>query len=152
MNVPIHDTVQVTRSLNASLNAVWEAYADVSQRVRWAVPEGEGMVYETSDFREGGRDRYRCGESESLEFYAEVEYTRIVPRETIVYVETVTMANLVLGTSLMTWHFESQNEDEDTVVTVTSQIVSFVGAEMITGNRNGHTAVLEQLERLLARD
>lgn len=152
MNAPIHDTVRVTRSLNAPLTAVWDAYADVSQRVRWAVPEGEGMVYETSDFREGGRDLYRCGEVETLEFYAEVEYTRIVPSETIVYVETVKMGSVALGTSLVTWHFESRDEDEDTVVTVTSQIVSFVGTEMITGNRNGHTVVLEQLERLLARD
>lgn len=148
MNAPAHDTIRLTQHVDASVADVWEAYADSAARARWSVPAGEKMVYEQSDFREGGHDRYRCGPPETLDFHAETEYTRIVPNELVVYTETVRNEGQTLATGLVTWEFEP--DDRGTLVTVTSQVVSFIGPGMIDGNRNGHTKALEQLGRHLA--
>lgn len=148
MNMPAHDTIRLTQHVDASVADVWTAYADSDARARWSVPAGEEMVYDQSEFREGGHDRYRCGPPETLDFHAETEYTRIVPNELVVYTETVKNEGQPLATGLVTWEFEP--DDEGTLVTVTSQAVSFVGSGMIDGTRNGHTKALEQLSRHLA--
>lgn len=61
MNSIAHDTVRLTRVIDAPVAAVWEAYADSTKRAQWGVPAGEAMAYGESDFREGGRDGDRCG-------------------------------------------------------------------------------------------
>lgn len=148
MSAPNHDTVRLTQHVDASAAEAWEAYADAATRARWSVPAGERMVYDESDFHEGGRDHYRCGSPEDLEFHAEVEYTKIVPQELVVYAETVRSEGQPLATGIVTWEFEP--DSTGTLVTVTNQVVSFVGTEMIDGNRNGHTKALEQLSQHLA--
>jgi len=148
LSAPTHDTIRLTHHIDASVADVWEAYADSAARARWSVPAGEKIVYDQSDFREGGHDRHRCGPPETLDFHAETEYTRIVPNELVVYTETVKNEGQPLATGLVTWEFEP--DDEGTLVTVTSQAVSFVGSGMIDGTRNGHTKALEQLSRHLA--
>lgn len=148
MNAATHDTVRVTQCIEAPIDKVWGAYADVSKRSQWGVPKGEAMIYVQSDFREGGRDRYRCGPPETLEFQAESEYTRIVPEALIVYTETVKNEDHALATAVSTWEFET--EGRGTRVRVTTQVVSFIGAQMIDGTRNGHTRVLAQLGPFLA--
>ena len=148
MDALTHDTVRLTQHIDASVADAWAAYADSARRAKWSVPAGEKMVYDEASFREGGRDRYRCGSPENLEFHAEVEYTKILSQELIVYAETVNNEGNPLATGIVTWEFEP--ESMGTLITITSQIVSFVGAGMIDGNRNGHTKALEQLSRHLA--
>lgn len=150
MSAPTHDTVRVTQHVDATATEVWEAYADSSKRAQWSVPAGEKMVYDESSFREGGRDRYRCGSPENLEFHAEAEYTKIVPQELIVYTETVRKESQPLATGLVTWEFEPGSTG--TLVTITNQVVSFVGIGMIDGNRHGHMKALQQLSRHLVSE
>lgn len=147
MNAPAYDTLRLSQHVDAPVLEVWEAYADSTTRARWSVPAGEKMVYDESDFQEGGRDRYRCGSPESLEFHAEVEYVKIVPQELVVYMETVRNEGKPLATGTVNWEFEL--DGTGTLVTVTNQVVSFVGVGMIDGNRNGHTKALEQLRQHL---
>lgn len=147
MNATIHDTVSLTRCVDASAAEAWAAYADPGKRAKWSVSAGEAMVYDESDFREGGRDRYRCGPPETLEFHAEAEYTRIVPEELIVCTETVRTEGRSLATSIVAWEFTPHGGK--TLVEVTAQVVSFVGQGMIDGTRDGHAKALEQLEEFL---
>ena len=146
----MHDTVEVAQEIGAPLELVWAAYADADKRVQWSVPAGEGMVYDKAEFREGGRDRYRCGDPTSLEFHASVEYTKIVPEALIVYTETVQSAGQPLATGVVTWEFEPTTAG--TYVRVISHIVSFVGGGMVDGTRNGHTKALQQLSTFATTD
>lgn len=148
MNSIVHDTIKLTRVIDAPVAEVWEAYADSTKRTQWSVPAGEGMVYDESDFREGGRDRYRCGPPDTLAFHAETEYTKVVPRELVVYTETVRSEGQPLATGVLTWEFSP--DTGGTLVSITNHVVSFVGAGMIDGNHNGHTKALEQLGQFLA--
>ncbi|MCF8605969.1 SRPBCC domain-containing protein [Gordonia sp. HY442] len=143
MEAPVQDTITVAGRVDAQLAAVWDAYVDPAARAVWSVPAGEALVYDKSDFREGGHDLYRCGPPDSLDFTVTAEYVRIVPEQLIVYVETVRTAGQPLATGAVVWKFEA--DDRGTVVTVTSQITSFVGQAMIDGNRSGHAKALEQL-------
>lgn len=137
------DTVRLSVRVDAQVQTVWTAYSDSAARAQWGVPAGEAMVYDESDFREGGRDRYRCGPPESLDVEAQVEYTRIVPHELVVYTETVRTAGQPLATGVVSWEFAA--DGDGTVVSVVSQVVSFVGEPMIDGTRNGHAKALDQL-------
>src|SRR5699024_5242638 len=104
------------------------------------------MVIDEADFREGSRDRYRCGPSDSLDFHVVAQYNRIISQRLIVYTETVTTGGETLLTSLVTWAFEPNGST--TYVTITTQLVSYVGSGMIEGSRSGHTKALEQLQEL----
>ncbi len=139
----VHDTLTFSQSIDAPRSVVWAAIADSAQRTVWGVPAGEAQVYDESNFRVGGRDVYRCGPSETLEFDGVVEYLEIVPESIIVHTDVVAIDGRVLAVALMTWEFETQNRA--TRVQLTDQVTSFVGADMIDGHRNGHTTALEQL-------
>ena len=143
----VNDTLTLERHINAPITAVWDSYVDPAKRTRWSVPVGEAMVYVEDNFREQGRDRYRCGPPENINFHVDVQYSRIVPPTIIVYTETVRAEGQPLATGVLTWEFESTRDG--TLVKVTSQLVSFVGQGMIDGNSNGHTKALEQLSYFL---
>lgn len=55
------EVLRFEQDVAASAADVWQAYADVRQRVRWSVPEGEEIVYDEAEFATGGEDEYRCG-------------------------------------------------------------------------------------------
>ncbi|GAA1113896.1 SRPBCC domain-containing protein [Arthrobacter flavus] len=138
-----HDTLTFSRLLDAPLSVVWAAFADSTQRTVWGVPEGEAQVYDESNFGVGGRDVYRCGPPETLEFSGIAEYLQIVTEFLIVHTDVVAVEGQVLAAALLTWQFESR--DGATQVQLTDQVTSFVGVDMIDGHRNGHTKALEQL-------
>ena len=148
MNALVHETITLSRRLPFPCAEVWNAYADTARRRVWGVPAGEGIEYDAEDFREGGRDRYRCGPLGSLDFLVEAQYLRVVEQQLIVYAETVWTNGTPLASALVSWALEPKRGA--TQVSVTSQVTSFVGAGMIEGSRSGHRIVLAQLGRFLA--
>lgn len=143
----VHETLKFTKKLDADLSRVWEAFADSNQRAQWSVPAGEAMVYEQAAFEVGGRDRYRCGPPESLDFINIVDYALIVPQSLVVYTETVATSEEPLSAGVVTWSFAVNGDG--TEVRLTSQVTSFVGDGMIEGSRNGHAKALNQLEEFV---
>ncbi len=138
-----HETLTFTQSIDAPLSAVWSAIADSTQRAVWSVPVGEAMVYDRSNFGVGGRDEYRCGPPETLEFHCVVDYVQIAPESLIVHTDTVATEGQTLAVALVTW--ELDDNGGSTLIRLTDQVTSFVGAGMIDGHRNGHTKALSQL-------
>lgn len=143
-----HDTIQLIQDINAAVQEVWQANADTSVRSQWSVPAGEGLVYQFDDFRTGGRADYLCGPAENLHFRASVEYLLVEPPNVVVYVETLRSGEQLVSTGILTWRFAE--DSTGTQVTVTNQLTSFVGQDMIDGNWDGHRIALEQLASLLA--
>lgn len=143
----VHETLKLTKTISADLSRVWEAFADPTLRARWSVPVGEGMIYESAAFEVGGRDRYRCGPPESLDYINIVDYATIAPQSLVVYTETVTTSEQPLSASVVTWSFTAISDA--TEVQITSQVTSFVGDGMIEGNRHGHAKALNQLQEFL---
>ncbi len=143
-NRPQHATLVFERLCAAPVERVFRALADAQERARWSVPSDDAaFFYEETDFRIGGRDRFRCGDKENPELLGTTTYLDIIPNQRIVASETVEEAGLTLMISLVTTVVEPHVAG--TKVTLTSQLVSFGGDAMIEGTRDGNNAALDNL-------
>ena len=146
---PMTATISLGADFDHPTSVVWKAFADIDQRVRWGVPEGEEMICDVDEFRPGGSIRARCGTPGALEYYSAGQYCAVEPERWLVTTETLTREGQVLSTAIITWTFEATSSG--TRVDLVDQVVSFVGQGMIDGHRNGHEICLRQLgEHLIA--
>jgi len=143
-----HVTFTLARSYAAPLELVFSEFADPVARARWSAPSEDVLIYDESDFRVGGRDVFRCGPKSDPKFRGETRYLLIVPNTRVVYSETVDTDGQRLAASLTTFEFEPV--ESATNVTVTVQMVSFVGPGMIEGYESGNRSALENLSHHLA--
>ncbi|WP_210605195.1 SRPBCC domain-containing protein [Brevibacterium oceani] len=140
---PVTATISLGADIEHPTSAVWKAFADVDQRVRWGVPEGEAMICDVDEFRPGGSIRARCGTPGALEFVSAGQYCAVEDERWLVTTETLTRDGQILSTAIITWTFTATASG--TRVELVDQVVSFVGQGMIDGHRNGHDICLRQL-------
>jgi uncharacterized protein YndB with AHSA1/START domain len=143
-----HATIQLEYSYAAPVERVFAEFANPMARARWSAPSDDELIYGEADFRVGGKDVFRCGPKGDPKFRGETRYLLIVPNARVVSSETLDMDSQPLAVSLTTLDFEPA--EGATKVTVTVQIVSFVGADMIRGYESGNRSALENLTQLLA--
>jgi uncharacterized protein YndB with AHSA1/START domain len=139
-----HGTLIFERTCNAPLERVFVAFADVNERLRWGAPSDKtAFIYDEADFREGGKDVFRCGTKSNPQYLGVTTYHDIVPNRRIVSSEIVETNGTKLMVSLSTTIFEP--EAEGTRIEVTTQITSFGGEDMIHGTKAGTNASLDNL-------
>jgi uncharacterized protein YndB with AHSA1/START domain len=143
-----HSTMTLERSYSAPLERVFSEFADPVARARWSAPSKDELIYDEADFRVGGKDVFRCGPKGDLKFRGETRYLHLVPNALVVSSETVDMGGQCLAVSLTTLGFD--RIEDATKLTVTVQIVSFVGPGMITEYESGNKSALENLSRHLS--
>lgn len=148
MSETLHHTITMERTYSAKADCVFAEFADPVARAKWSVLSNDALVYDEADFREGGRDVFRCGPPGDLRFRGVVAYQVIVPNHCVVYTETLTDDGKRVAVALNTLEFEPVGEG--TVLKVTVQIVSFVGIGMVKGYESGNRDALEGLSRHLA--
>lgn len=144
---PQHATICLERTYDAPPERVFAEFADPLARARWSAPGDDAMTYDEADFRAGGRDLFRCGPKGDLKFRGETRYHVIAPNRRVVSSETLDAGSQSLGVSLTTLDFELVAAG--TKLTVTVQVVSFVGRGMIDGYESGNRSALENLARHL---
>ncbi len=142
-----HATVVVERTFDVSPARVFAAWEDVDARMRWAVPAGDEIVFDESDFRVGGRDISRCGPAGDLSFLLEWRYQDIVADERIVLTEIAADGATRLSVSLLTAEFTPAGSSTRLVLTL--QVVALDGSDILDGFESGWTEVLENLAREL---
>jgi uncharacterized protein YndB with AHSA1/START domain len=142
-----HATINLQGFYAAPVERVFREFADPVARARWSAPSGDALVYDTADFREGGRDVFRCGPPKDLRFRGETTYVVIIPNKCVVLTETLVEDGKHLAAALNTLHFETSGEG--TLLKVTVQLVSFVGPGMVEGYESGNRGALEGLSRHL---
>src|SRR5579864_6045797 len=138
-----HATITLERSYAAPLERVFSEFADPVARARWSAPSKDALIYDEADFRIGGKDVFRCGPEGDPKFRGETRYLQIIPNALVVSSETVDMDGQRLAVALTTLDFK--RTDESTNLTVTVQMVSFVGPDMIHGYESGNKSALENL-------
>jgi len=58
----VHATLIFERTIPATADRVFAAYTDLAERTQWGAPsEGTALIYDKSNFAEGGEDVFRCG-------------------------------------------------------------------------------------------
>ncbi len=142
-----HDTIVLERNFTHPPEAVFDAHADVDQRVSWSVPSGDEVImYETADFRVGGTDHFLCGPREQPNFAGTTEYHHIDSSSIVFTERLVDDSKALLAVSLVTWQFNAT--PTGCTLVVTAQVTSTAGQGPIEGSRAGYGAVLDNLVRM----
>jgi uncharacterized protein YndB with AHSA1/START domain len=145
----VHATLVFERTIPVSADQVFTAYADVTERQRWGVPsEKTVLIYDKADFRDGGEDAFRCGSKENPNIHGATHYLEIVLNRRIVSSETITIDGRRVCASLTT--LELCPDGEQTKLKNTTQLVSFVGTDMVKGHENGTDASLDNLVKFFS--
>jgi len=140
----LYQTLLFERTVSASCEQVFNAYADLSQRTAWGAPSDKtAFIYDEADFREGGQDRFRCGPKPSPNIHGVTRYLEITPNRRIVSSETITVDGKCLCASLTTLEFAP--DGDRTKLTHTTQLASFIGEDMVRGHTQGTNASLDNL-------
>lgn len=144
MTALAHATIVMERTYRAAPARVFAAWADVEARQRWSAPaENIRIVYEESNFHEGGRDVSRCIEPGNADYVATVHYLDIRADQRIVFAEAVAHGNTNVSSALIS--MELALAGAQTRLTLTMQIVAFDGSKMEDGYQFGWSAALDNL-------
>ena len=138
------ETVVMERTYRATPARVFAAWSDTEARTRWGRPSPDVIVvYDRADFRVGGVDDSRCGTPDDLRFRAVVRYMEITQDRRIIFAEHVSESGESRAASLITVDFEA--DGASTRLTLTLQISSIDGPEMLQGYRQGWEPSLDNL-------
>jgi uncharacterized protein YndB with AHSA1/START domain len=144
MTATLQATLVFERTLPAPVDRVFDAFADPLRRAEWGTPsETATVIYDETDFREGGRDKFRCGAKSDPNIHGETQYLDIVANSRIVSSETITVGGARLCVSLTT--LELTQEGKETKLKNTTQLSSFIGQDMVNGFTTGTNAALDNL-------
>ena len=143
-----HATITLERAYSAPLERVFREFADPQVRAKWSAPSNDALVYDETDFREGGRDVFRCGPPNNLKFRGVTIYHEIISNRRVIWSETLSEGATRLAVALNSLEFERSAEGTNLRVTV--QIISFVGPGMVEGYESGNRGALERLSRHLS--
>lgn len=144
---PQHATIRLEHRYPAPVERVFSEFADPKARARWSAPSNDALIYDEADFCVGGKDVFRCGPKGDLKFRGETHYLDIVANLRVVSSETLDMEGQRLAITLTTLDFEPT--DDGTNLTVTVQMVSFAGADVIHGYESGNRSALKNLSEYL---
>jgi len=144
----LHRTMTFEHAYAATVERVFSEFADPLARAKWSAPSNDTIVYDEADFREGGRDLFRCGVPDDLKFRGVTTYQLIVPNSCVISTESLSEGATQLAVALNTLEFEPSAEGSNLRLTV--QIVSFVGPGVFAGYESGNRSALEGLSRHLA--
>jgi len=147
-NQLLHATIKLQHSYPAPPERVFSEFADPVARARWSAPSKDALIYDETDFRLGGKDVFRCGPKGNPKFGGETRYLNIVTNALVVSSETVDVKGQRLAVALTTLDFEPT--EEGTNLTVTIQIVSFAGPDIIHGYESGNKSALKNLSLYLS--
>lgn len=143
-----HATFVFERASDAPVDRVFAALANPVERAQWGVPSDQAaLVYEQADFREGGSDVFRCGPKHDPQYRGVTTYLDIVQNERIVTTELVEEHGRKLLATMSTTMLAPRGTGTD--ITVTVQVLSLAGEDMIKGAKNGTGASLDNLVKML---
>jgi uncharacterized protein YndB with AHSA1/START domain len=127
---------------------VFAALANPVERASLGTPsENATLVYDETDFRVGGHDIFRCGSKADPEYRGVTTYYDIVPGQRIISSEIIKMGDVKLLISLSTTVLAP--EKAGTKVTVTIQLISLGGDDMLEGAETGYNASLDNLAKAM---
>jgi uncharacterized glyoxalase superfamily protein PhnB/uncharacterized protein YndB with AHSA1/START domain len=93
------DAIVITRTFNAPLELVWDAWSKPEHYKRWWGPEGFTCPYADIDFRKGGKYLSSMRASDGNEYWGTGEFREIIPLKKIVYTDNFAddKGNIVSG-------------------------------------------------------
>lgn len=147
MTAPIA-TFRLNRKIAAPQDRLWHLLTDGKSRELWGGPSDDiVLILETTDLREGGQERHRCGPAENPEFTVDTHWYHIDAPTRACFTETVTAGGQRFGVSLVTYVLEA--DGPATTLTVDVSVASMTGGDMQDDFQSGWTSGLDRLEHLI---
>ena len=139
-----------TASLSAEEAAEFLQDADPAARELWGPPSDTAvLIYEDADFGEGGLDRFRCGPKANPYVRGVTRYLDVVPDRRVISSETLVADGRRLCASLSTLELIPQGGK--TRLKNTSQLVSFIGEDMVKDYATATNTSFDSLVRFFER-
>ena len=142
-----HATFVVERTLDASPQRVFAAWADPGAKARWFGNPDQGVDEYELDFQVGGRE-YNRGAVEGQAYTYEARYQDIVPDQRIVYAYDMHLGERRISVSLGT--VELEPEGDGTRLTYTEQGVYLDGLDTSEQRQSGTGGLFDALAEHLA--
>ncbi|MDA7428565.1 SRPBCC domain-containing protein [Primorskyibacter aestuariivivens] len=140
-------TLRLSRAIKAAPDTVYTALIDPAARSAWG-PPGDGHVVRIEGQpapSPGIREVSRCGPADNPYVTVLTDWVLMEPATRLVYAETLMAEGAALGSSLACCDLTAS--DIGTNLTVTVQIMSFIGDEMLSEFEGGWTHAFENLAR-----
>ncbi|GIT92842.1 hypothetical protein JANAI62_33000 [Jannaschia pagri] len=139
-------TLVFSRLLPASPQRTYDALIDPAARQIWGPPDADSVVLIDGDqpVVEGGRETSRCGPKDNPYVTVLTDWIILAPGSRLTYAETLVAEGAPLGVTLATADLEP--DANGTRLTLTLQIVSYVGSEMLAEFEGGWTHAITNLE------
>jgi uncharacterized protein YndB with AHSA1/START domain len=145
-----HHTVVVKRTLDATPERVFKAFAENDALRRWYVPGDGSWTCKISrhEFKIGGTHVMTFGPGD-VQYTEDCRYEDIVENQRICYVMTVLRGKERLTTSMVTVQISAIGAR--TALTVTDQLAILDGSDTAAGREQGWGETLDKLPAELAR-
>ena len=140
-------TLKFTRNIAASPDIVYAALTDPAARSVWGPPGPDQVVRIENQPAPvpGGRETSRCGPAGNPYVTVLTDWVLMEPGTQLVYTETLIAEGAPLGTSLACNEIEAT--ERGCTLTITIQLMSFVGDEMLVEYEAGWTHAINNLAR-----
>ena len=141
------DTLTFNRRIACPPDRLFHLLTDRQARETWGAP-GEGIVMriDAFDMRPGGHELSVCGPADHPEFRVRSDFHVIDAPHRLICTETLDMGEGPASISLVT-HLIAADGDASHL-TVTLQIASLIGPDMVAGYEEGWTGGLDNLTQL----
>lgn len=142
----VHRTSTLERTYGAGPARVFRAWEDPDVRRIWGSPSDEVTIRnDAADFRVGGEDIQSCMVEGEAVATVVGRYLDIVPESRIVYSESISEGETLLGVSLVSAEFIAAGSGTRMVLTL--QTVAVDGSDLLEGVEAGWSSALERLAR-----
>ena len=139
-----HRTETLEQTYAASPARVFRAWEDPEVRRIWGSPSDEVEIFnEAADFRIGGEDVQLCIVGGETVARVVGRYLDIVPERRIVYSESISEGDVLLGVSLVSAEFIAAGGGTRLVLTL--QTAALDGSDLLEGVLAGWSSALERL-------
>ncbi len=142
-----HRTIKLKKIIPSSIERVYKSFSSTKEKAKWSAPEGDEIKFLKSNFKNGGIETFKCGSVGALDFSGTLHYEDIIKNERIVYTETIFHKKNKLASALVTIEFAKQNSS--TLITMTIQVASYCGDQMLKGCESGYKSSLKNLASFL---
>ena len=144
-----HETISFKRTFLVPPSRVFQAYTNERERECWSSPDDESRFeILDSEVRTGGSENAQCGTAGNM-MSMRVVYHHVEQDRLIVFTEELRSGDQMLTVALVTFKL-AESQDGGTTLTLTDQVTSLVGKNVLGGHRSGYEQALTNLDTLLA--
>jgi len=139
-------TITITRTFDAPVKLVWEAWTQPEHIAEWWSPKGVKTTVLEHDFKVGGKWKYSMPMPNGQEFTAEGEY-----KEIVAFKKIVSLANFKPMTERIEIEslFQENGDKTDFIFNIVHATVEYKMNQEKMGILNGWGSVFDRLDQLL---